>query len=152
MAEGDGSKTDDISELKHNLKVSFSRMKDDIHFNRQQVEDLLKANQMLMEQVVSLKDEVKALKEKPQGLKNELMRGLSRNRKKIIKQRILSLVEEGRYSIPELKEIVVDEKSYCSKASFYRYVDELKRIGAISEVDVGGDSVLRLAKSQEQYV
>jgi hypothetical protein len=52
MAEGDGSKTDDISELKHNLKVSFSRMKDDIHFNRQQVEDLLKANQLLMEQVV----------------------------------------------------------------------------------------------------
>jgi predicted RNase H-like nuclease (RuvC/YqgF family) len=145
-------KEDGLTELKHNLKVSFSRMKEDIHFNRQQVEDLLKANRMLLEQLGSLKEEIKALKGRPQGLKNELMRGLSRNRKKLIKQRLLGLIEEGKYSIPELKEIVVDEKNYCSKASFYRYIEELKKRGNIAEVEAEGGSVLRLAKGQEQFI
>ena len=143
---------DELSDLKHNLKVSFSRMREDIHFNREQVEDLLKANRTLLEQVGFLKEEIKELKNKPQGLRNELMRGLSRNKKRIIKQRIIGLIEEGRYSIPELKEIVVDEKSYCSKASFYRYIEELKRQGNVAEVNVNGSSVLKLTKSQEQFV
>jgi predicted RNase H-like nuclease (RuvC/YqgF family) len=150
MAEGiEKVDNDQIGELKHNLKVSFSRMKEDIHFNRQQVEDLLKANKMLLEQIESLKTEIKTMRDKPAGLRSELMRGLSRNKKKIIKQRIISLIEQERYSIPELKEIVVDEKNYCSKASFYRYIEELKKLGNIAEVNINGSSVLKRTKSTE---
>jgi Fe2+ or Zn2+ uptake regulation protein len=156
MAEGMERMGDDqIGELKHNLKVSFSRMKEDIHFNRQQVEDLLKANKMLLEQIESLKEEIKTIRKKPTGLRSELMRGLTRNKRKIIKQRILGLIEQERYSIPELKDIVVDEKNYCSKASFYRYIDELKKLGSIAEVNFNGSSVLKLVKSAgnaEQFV
>jgi hypothetical protein len=125
-AEEGSTESAELDELKHNLKVSFSRMKEDIHFNREQVEDLVKANRMLLEQVSSLKDEIKALKERPKGLKTELIRSLARNQKALIKQRILELVNQGRFSIPELKERIVDDRNYCSKASFYRYIEELK--------------------------
>jgi hypothetical protein len=137
---GVGASKDDagLDELKHNLKVSFTRMKEDIHFNRRQVEDLLLANKALLEQIGLLKDEIKALKSRPQGLRNELMRGLARNQKAIIKQRIIGMVAEARYSIPELKERIVDDKSYCSKASFYRYVEEMKSEGLIDCAEING--------------
>ena len=131
-----------LDELKHNLRVSFSRMKEDINSNRQQAEELLKANKMLLEQICLLKDEIKGLKNRPKGLKSELMRGLARNQKAIIKQRILSMVAEARYSVPELKESIVDDKNYCSKASFYRYVEELKACGQIDCAEINGTMTL----------
>jgi hypothetical protein len=144
MGMGDESKAgaskDDagLDELKHNLRVSFSRMKEDIHFNRQQVEDILKANKVLLEQITLLKDEIKELKSRPKGLKTELMRGLARNQKAIIKQRIVGMVAEARYSIPELKERIVDDKNYCSKASFYRYLEEMRSEGMIDCAEING--------------
>ena len=53
---------------------------------------------------------------------------IKRNKKGIIKARILELVKTERYSIPEIKDIVVDRDNYCSKATFYRYLIELKKI------------------------
>lgn len=141
--------SDELDELKHNLKVSFSRMKEDILSNRQEtgemrsyIEDLVKTNRLLLEQVSSLKDEIRTLKEKPRGLKTELMRSLSRNKKLIIKQRILDMAMEGRFSTPELKERVVDDRNYCSKASFYRYIDELRAERKIDLIGVEGREVV----------
>lgn len=148
--------TGELEELKHNLKVSFSRMKEDIQSNRQEtgemrgyIEDLVKTNKILLEQVTSLKDEIKALKERPKGLKTELMRSLARNQKALIKQRILSMVIEGRYSIPELKERIVDDRNYCSKASFYRYIEELKSSRKIDFLSIEGREVVVELKEGE---
>lgn len=150
-----GQENSELGELKHNLRVSFSRMKDDIHSNKQQIdgmsshiEDLVKANRMLLEQVSSLKDEIKALKERPKGLKTELMRSLARNQKSIIKQRILEMVGQGRFSIPELKERIVDDRNYCSKASFYRYIEELKSAGKIDFMAVEDKEIVVMGSGQ----
>jgi len=142
MADKPREGAGELDELKHNLKISFSRMREDIHFNRSQIEDLVRANKMLLEQVGSLKDEIKALKERPKGLKTELMRSLARNQKALIKQRILEIVGQGRFSIPELKERIVDDRNYCSKASFYRYIDELKSNRNIDFLSVEGREIV----------
>jgi hypothetical protein len=63
----------------------------------------------------------------------------------------LSLVEEGG-TLSNTKRIVVDEKSYCSRGLFLLGMWMSQVDWRHIRVDVGGDSVLRLAKSQEQYV
>jgi len=128
---------DELEDLKYNLKVSFTRMKDDIHYNRDQIKELVELNKGLQEQIKGLKNEIKALQQ-PRGLKRELVRQYRRNKKSLIKQRILALVKEKEYSLPELKDLVVDDKRYCSKATFYRYIGELKKAGLISVAGVEG--------------
>lgn len=59
-------------------------------------------------------------------LRDDLMRSFERNRKAIIKQQILGEAGKGDYTKIELRDIVVLKKNYCSKASFYRYLDELE--------------------------
>lgn len=60
------------------------------------------------------------------NLKEDLIRSYERNRKNIIKQQILTESNKGSYSKVELRDIIVNQKKYCSKASFYRYLEELE--------------------------
>ncbi len=64
-------------------------------------------------------------------LKEDILRNYDRNRKDIVKQQIISETEKGTYSKLQLRDIVVDQKKYCSKASFYRYLDELELTGRV---------------------
>lgn len=129
---------DELEELKHNLKVSFSRMKSDIQSNQDKIDKLLDINKQLQEQIKRLEAKIG----EPKGLKSELMRSFKRNKKQIIKQRILSLVKERQVPVPELKEIIVDDKGYCSKATFYRYVDELKSEGSLNMISIDGNQIV----------
>ena len=36
-------------------------------------------------------------------------------------------------SLPDLKYYVVDQLNYCSKASFYRYIEEMKELLEVKE-------------------
>ena len=137
---------DEIEELRDNLKVSFSRMKQDIHYNKEMIEGLVKLNTGLQEQIKQLEQHIKQLEQRPKGLKSELIKHYDRNKKGLIKQRILGLVKTRQYSLPELKEEIVDEKRYCSKATFYRYIDELKTRGWIDVAESDGVQVVLLMK------
>lgn len=66
------------------------------------------------------------------NLKADLIKNYERNRKDIIKQQILSEAIKEDVSKIRLRDIVVDQKKYCSKASFYRYMEELELQGLIS--------------------
>jgi len=56
----------------------------------------------------------------------EFNKKLKRNKKAIIKQKMLDIVSNKKITLPELKEEIVDYNNYCSKATFYRYYHELK--------------------------
>lgn len=131
---------DELQDLKHNLKVSFSRMKDDIQENKSKIDMLIEINRKLQSKIDKLQEA------KPKGLKSELMRHYKKNKKGIIKQRILDFIKEKEYSLPELKEIIVDDKQYCSKASFYRYIDELKNSKWLDTVSVDGNQMVVIVK------
>lgn len=70
------------------------------------------------------------------GLTAQVMRKVSRNKKSLIKRRIIEIATNEELSLSELKEIVVDEQGLCSKATFYRYFDDLKKKGKLSLVIV----------------
>jgi len=130
---------DELEDLKYNLKVSFSRMKNDIQDNKDKISKLLEINQQLADQVSELN---KGLNAKSSGPKSELARQFKKNQKSLIQQRILSLIERAEYSLPDLKMIIVDQKRYCSKATFYRYVSELEKSKLVSMAEVNGENIV----------
>ena len=70
------------------------------------------------------------------GLAAQIMRKVGRNKKSLIKKRIVEIASKEQLSLSELKEIVVDEQDLCSKATFYRYFDALKQKNVLSVVIV----------------
>ena len=78
---------------------------------------------------------------------SRMIKKLERNKKDIIKQPIIEMVTQAPILLPELKEILVDEKQYCSKASFYRYIEDLLARGIIA-FDQKGESNMVVLKGR----
>ncbi len=82
---------------------------------------------------------VKAAKletKKESRLQLQMIKKLGKNKKAIIKQKILDVLAVRNLSLPELKEIIVDDNGYCSKATFYRYIEELRKRGILEIIEV----------------
>lgn len=48
------------------------------------------------------------------------------NKREILKQKLLSIINENGINLSELKFLFVDHYKYCSKATFYNYLKELE--------------------------
>ena len=79
------------------------------------------------------------------NLKEDLIKSYERNRKDIVKQQILGEATKGNLTKIALRDLVVDQKNYCSKASFYRYMDELELQGLLSYQRRKGKDIIHVA-------
>jgi|ETNmetMinimDraft_11_1059920.scaffolds.fasta_scaffold68480_1 hypothetical protein len=79
---------------------------------------------------------------KKQSLKEDVIRQFDKKRKDIIKHKILELITNNQMTLPEIKEIIVDQNNYCSKASFYRYIERMKLRQIIDFVELNGISLI----------
>jgi len=79
----------------------------------------------------AVREAMNEFKREDSGLKKELLRNFRKKRKNIIKKKILEVIKENGIELPDLKYFIVDQLNYCSKASFYRYLEELKKQGLI---------------------
>lgn len=70
------------------------------------------------------------------SLELEAIRSVVKNKKIIIKQKILAIASKQRTTAKQVKEIIVDKYKYCSKATFYRYLSELKRQHKIETISI----------------
>lgn len=120
----------DINELKELLKLNFTRIQEDVDRNQKQIDILIVENNKLRNTVSTLAQQLATQKE--DKLKKEVIHKFRRHKKEIIKNKIMETVRLKRVMLPELKEIIVDQMVYCSKATFYRYYDELRKEGTIS--------------------
>ena len=77
------------------------------------------------------------LEQKKITLKEKIMKRLARNSNDYVKGVMLSYIKKyGRISALHLKDIVVDEQTFCSKSSFYRLlgeIEELDEVGVVKE-------------------
>ena len=80
-------------------------------------------------------------------LETELLKKIKKNRKQILKEKILEIVETKHLTSSEIKDIIVDQARYCSKASFYRYLEELANYKYIDFADKGGRTVVILGQA-----
>jgi|TARA_B100002003_G_C14067281_1_gene513544 hypothetical protein len=76
---------------------------------------------------------------KKDSLKSEFDRKFRKNKKQIIKQKILESAKTTPI-LADLKYYIVNQLEYCSKASFYRYIEEMKDIIEVK------DNVVHLVK------
>lgn len=70
---------------------------------------------------------------KEDTLKAEFVRKFNRSKKELIKQKIIEAIKIKPTSIADLKYYIVDQLRYCSKASFYRYIYEMKDLVEIRD-------------------
>jgi len=78
-------------------------------------------------------------------LKREMLRKFEKNKKEIIKNKIKELLHNKSLKLSELKYIIVEQYGYCSKASFYRYYNELKEQGLVLEVKKEGKIMITVS-------
>jgi len=101
----------------------------DVEILKEEIKELNKRLEFFQN---SQKDIIKqALEEftnkKTDSLKSEFERKFRKNKKQIIKQKILESAKTTPV-LADLKYYIVDQLEYCSKASFYRYIEEMKDI------------------------
>ncbi|MBN1275038.1 hypothetical protein JXA12_01995 [Candidatus Woesearchaeota archaeon] len=76
--------------------------------------------------------------------KEDLIKNYERNKRAIIKQQILGEASKGSFTKIALRDIVVNQKQYCSKASFYRYMDELELEGLVTYQRKKGKDLIQI--------
>lgn len=85
-------------------------------------------------------------------LRKEFERKLKRGRASIVKEKILAhITRTGPVELSELKFLFVDQLAYTSKASFYRYVSDLTRNGALIESEVNGQVLISRGTIEQHH-
>jgi len=111
------------------LKEAFTKIRQDIKRQDSGLRDLKEENKELLKEIKSLREEIITMKTKGSTkLEKEIMKKFNRSKKDIIKHKILEVMKTQQVTVPELKEVIVDQEEYCSKASFYRYLEEMKNL------------------------
>ena len=143
----------EINEIKELLKTTIEAMTNNIKFQQEMIMQLQNDNRLLRTQLndfisqkthsnnnlqeifasninnnISINQATKTHHHPHHNpLEAEMLNKFKRNKKRLIKNKIIDTIRSKILSIPEIKEIIVDQHKYCSKASFYRYIEELKR-------------------------
>lgn len=121
------------------LLESFAKIKEDINkLNIEIIElrngynNLLKENLILREQ---LNEKVK------EAVKEALVKS-NKQKKNLVKQRILFLAQQKNLTLSEMKEIIVDNEQICSKATFYRYIEKMQKLGLLSQIKINDIEII----------
>jgi hypothetical protein len=128
----------DLEDIKTLLETTLSSLTSSITLHQSLILQLQRENQELKQQLSHVISKERIPKD---PLQAEVITKFKRNKRRLIKNKILETVKQKELSIPEIKEIVVDQYKYCSKASFYRYIEELKQHDFIL---VTGENMVRI--------
>ena len=82
------------------------------------------------------------IKTKNSRLKEEFIRKFEKKRKDMIRQKIVELANTQELTIPEIKERVVDKEEFCSKATFYRYIEKMQNRKEIGFLEINERKIL----------
>lgn len=111
------------------LKDTFAKIRKDVEHQEYELKELKMINEKILKKINILKEDIKTIKNSGSTkLEKEIMKKFNRSKKDIIKHKILEVMKTQQVTVPELKEVIVDQEEYCSKASFYRYLEEMKNL------------------------
>lgn len=144
----------ELEDLKNSLRESFAKVKKDIatHDSEiKEIKDLLSELNNKLDLLIKNDKEKACLSNFPHetrgsqkvvsvrhqrdnNLEMEFLRKLKRNKKNVIKSKILEYIQTEKMNRSQLKSLIVDQLKYCSKASLYRYLKEMIYEGQINLV------------------
>ncbi len=125
-----------------------------------EIEELKKSNERLekaflamskmleLQLELSLPKTLEKEKNDKDPLKLEFERKLKKNKNKIVKNKILEVLENKDFQeLSDLKFLIVDQLQYTTKPSFYRYIKELELEKKIEKNYLGNKTFIKLHKS-----
>ena len=77
----------------------------------------------------------------------EVLWRLRRTRREFVYKKIIELLNNNHREIAELKYLIVNQGKYCSKATFYRYIENLQINNRISIAQIN-DKLMAVPKQQ----
>ena len=141
------------------IQDSFSRVKADIEKLNSEILLLKKEQKYLIRKNLELKKQLnnngmdkeiitEIVKEtlknvQPKNKTNDnLIKKFNKKRRVITLNRIQALASDNKLSMSEIKDIIVENENLCSKATFYRYVEKLKKKGSINLMNIDNDEIV----------
>ncbi len=88
-------------------------------------------SKVMKENMAMMLSELEKRQEKTKNFDKEIARAIKVNKSKLVESKIYELIKNEGMMLSNLKFLIVDQLNYCSKASFYRHVDNLKNQGLI---------------------
>lgn len=76
------------------------------------------------------------------SIEKEMVAELQKNKREFIKERIIDASSTNKYGPKDIKKIIVDKQKYCSKATYYRYLHELKKTKRISIMKINHKEII----------
>jgi DNA-binding transcriptional regulator WhiA len=118
-----------LEDIRSLLETNLLSINNSLQLHQQIILNLQTENTQLKESIQQLIQKTNEIPSHPKSdpLKAEIINKFRRNKKLMIKNKIIETIRYTQLSVPEIKEIVVDQHNYCSKATFYRYIEELKK-------------------------
>lgn len=135
------------------IKESFKRVKEDFERRDLEISRLRQELETLKSQVNSLLPELLAtnrailkrldsfearISPPRDPLREQVLKSYSKRRKELVMNRILELVAERDLTLSELRGLISEQYKFCSRSSFYRYVERLVALGRLELVNING--------------
>lgn len=116
------------------LLKRMDSLEEEIRPKRQKTVDFFNKND---ENRVGQEQKNRIINAKPRNsMERELVAELQKNKREFIKGKIVDVSSANKYSPKEIKKMIVEDQEYCSKATFYRYMHELKKEKRISTMKI----------------
>ncbi len=137
---GDDLSTTKKYDSKNDIHEDMQSLKNQTKENSADINFLLEQNQELKDMIGNLTENLSQVLSKRQApIDSAVLKRVRKNKREIIKNRVVELISAKKYSVSDIKEIVVDKEQYCSKATFYRYIDEMKE--SFEEINLQGRNI-----------
>jgi len=145
--------------FKEKVKEGFAKIKSDFSGQSKEIArikdeslEIKKDYVKIKELLFSLKKDMEEIKEYAGVKANDRKKGSKqkKNSKILVLNRIFNILSSGKTKTNELKNQVVEVEKLCSKASFYRYVDELIEKNKVVGVKSNEGAFLILNSLEEQ--
>jgi len=130
-----------------NLYTSFNDIQNQVSLLKTKLDSVPASNDFVLTKIdtamekienISLridKSESKDIPDKKTNLKKAILKDINKKSKDYIKNFISTLIKKyDKISASQLKRMVVDEQSLCSKSTFYRVLVELEQSDSISAI------------------
>jgi GTP cyclohydrolase I len=131
-----------------NHEAELSSLKQEVKGLRFQLDSVLPSLLQTNKQILSRLESIEAgMGRRKDPIKEQMLNKFNRKRKDVVMAKIVELVSQRDYTLAELRGSIVDELGYASRASFYRYIDVLKRLGRLEPLTINGVEIVKLLQS-----
>ena len=142
-------------QLEQQMRLTLEILQQTSQQNQQIIQHLLEENKTMKEELRELRTLVipnnqacvdnqaqdpyiqqRQVKQEPMSqIQKEVLRRVKRNQKEFVIRKIQEIAAIRNCPIAELKAIIVDDFGYCSKATFYRYMQQGIEKGFFNQIE-----------------